>query len=119
MPFCVKNAPAVFQHFINYVIEDIIGQFVFCYIDDIIIFSSDLISHYEQPAEVLGRLRKAGLYAKLEKCKFYVMFLDFLVHRISANGIHMDPKKVSAILKWPAPSNIKQLQSFLGLANYY
>jgi len=119
MPFGLKNAPAVFQHFINDVFEDIIGQFVFCYIDDIIIFSPDLDSHYEHLAEVLGRLRKAGLYAKLEKCEFCVPFLDFLGHRISADGILMDPKKVSAILEWPAPSNIKQLQSFLGLANYY
>ena len=119
MPFGLKNAPAVFQHFINDVFEDIIGKFVFCYIDDIIIFSPDLETHYEHLTEVLTRLRKAGLYAKLEKCEFCVPFLDFLGHRISANGIYMDPKKVSSILEWPAPTNTKELQSFLGLANYY
>ena len=119
MPFGLKNAPAVFQHFINDVFEDIIGKFVFCYIDDIIIFSPDLETHYEHLTEVLTRLRKAGLYAKLEKCEFCVPFLDFLGHRISANGIYMDHKKVSSILEWPAPTNTKELQSFLGLANYY
>ncbi len=119
MPFGLKNAPAVFQHFINDTLEDILGKFAFSYIDDIIIFSSDLDSHYQHLIDVLQRLRKAGLYAKLEKCEFCVPFLDFLGHRISSDGIFMDPKKVSSILEWPAPSNVKQLQSFLGLANYY
>jgi len=119
MPFGLKNAPAVFQHFINDVLEDIIGVFVFCYIDDIIIFSPDLDSHYKHLSEVLKRLRNAGLFAKLEKCEFCVPYLDFLGHRISSEGIFMDPKKVSSILEWPIPMNVKQLQSFLGLANYY
>ena len=119
MPFGLKNAPAVFQHFINDVLEDIIGKFAFCYIDDIIIFSPDLETHYKHLIEVLTRLRKAGLYAKLEKCEFCVPYLDFLGHRISSDGILMDPKKISSILEWPVPTDIKQLQSFLGLANYY
>ena len=119
MPFGLKNAPAVFQHFINDIFEDIIGSFVYCYIDDIIIFSPDMDTHFQHLIEVLKRLRKAGLYAKLEKCEFCVPFLDFLGHRISSDGIFMDPKKVSSILEWPIPKNIKELQSFLGLANYY
>ena len=119
MPFGLKNAPAVFQHFINDVLEDILGVFAFCYIDDIIVFSPDLETHYEHLSEVLRRLRKAGLFAKLEKCEFCVPYLDFLGHRISCDGIFMDPKKVSSILEWPVPLNVKQLQSFLGLANYY
>ena len=65
MPFGLKNAPAVFQHFINDVFEDILGTYVYCYIDDIIIFSPNMSSHFEH--EVLKRLRKAGLFAKLEK----------------------------------------------------
>ncbi len=119
MPFGLKNAPAVFQHFINDIFEDIIGVFVYCYIDDIIVFSPDMDSHFTHLIEVLKRLRKAGLYAKLEKCEFCVPFLDFLGHRISSDGILMDPKKVSSILEWPIPNNVKELQSFLGLANYY
>lgn len=119
MPFGLKNAPAVFQHFINDILEDVLGKFAFCYIDDIIIFSPDLDTHFVHLSEVLNRLRKAHLFAKLEKCEFCVPFLDFLGHRISSDGILMDPKKVSSILEWPIPANVKQLQSFLGLANYY
>jgi len=119
MPFGLKNAPAVFQHFINDIFEDIIGKFVYCYIDDIIIFSSDYSTHVEHIKEVLSRLRSSNLVATLEKCEFFVPYIDFLGHRISAEGINMDPSKVSSILNWPNPKNIKELQSFLGLANYY
>jgi len=88
MPFGLKNAPVVFQHFINDVLEDIIGKFAFCYIDDIIIFSLDLET-YKHLTEVLTRLRKAGLYAKLKKCEFCVPYLDFFGHRIYFDGILM------------------------------
>ena len=76
-------------------------------------------SHFEHVIEVLKRLRKAGLFAKLEKCEFFVPYLDFLGHRISATGIFMDPKKISSILEWPTPTCVKEIQSFLGLTNYY
>eukprot|EP00833_Pecoramyces_ruminatium_P006384 jgi/Orpsp1_1/1180416/evm.model.c7180000073352.1 len=119
MPFGLKNAPAVFQHFINDVLEGILGVFVYSYIDDLIIFSPNYTVHITHVSEVLTRLRKAGLYAKLEKCEFFVPFIDFLGHRISSEGILMDPKKVSSILEWPIPKSVKEVQSFLGLANYY
>jgi len=119
MLFGLKNAPAVFQHFINDIFEDIIGKFVYCYIDDIIIFSSDYSTHVEYIKEVLLRLRSSNLVTTLEKCEFFAPYIDFLGHRISAEGINMDPSKISSILNWPIPKNIKELQSFLGLANYY
>ena len=119
MPFGLKNAPAVFQHFINDVLEDIIGKFVYSYIDDIIIFSSDYKSHVIHLKEVLSRLRRAGLFAKLEKCAFFADSIDFLGHRISGKGILMDPHKVESIITWPVPSCVKDVQYFIGLANYY
>ena len=96
MPFGLKNASALFQHFIHDVLKDILGVFVFSYIDDIIVFSSDLETHLDHLAKILQRLRKAGLYTKLKKKKkneFYIPFLNFLGHRISTDGILMDPKK--------------------------
>jgi len=47
------------------------------------------------------------------------LFLDFFGHRISSKWIFIDPKKVSFILEWVIPNNVKELQSFLGLTNYY
>jgi len=117
-PFGLKNAPAVFQHFINNVLVDITGKFVFSYNDDTIVFSPDLESHFNHLADVLQRLRNAGLFAKLEKCEFCVPFLDFFGYSISVDGRFMNPKKVSVILEWPITTNIKEVQSFLGLFNY-
>jgi hypothetical protein len=68
MSFGLKNAPAIFQHFINDVLEDILLKFAFCYIEDIIILSPDLETHLKYLTEVPSRLKKTGLYAKLEKC---------------------------------------------------
>jgi len=65
--------------------------------------------HFQHLIEVLKRLRKAGLYAKLKKCEFCEPFFYFLGHRISSDGIFMDPKKVSSILEWPIPKNVKEL----------
>ena len=66
MSFGLKNAPAVFQYFINDVFEDILGKYVSVYIDDIIIFSIDATIHRKHVLEVLRRLRNAGLFYKLE-----------------------------------------------------
>jgi len=90
MPFGLKNAPAVFQHFINDVLEGILDSFVYSYIDDLIIFSENFEASIEHVSEVLSRLRNAGLYAKLEKCEFFVPYIDFLGHRISSKVIFMD-----------------------------
>ena len=75
MPFDLKNSPAVFQHFIKDVLEDILNVFVFSYINDIIVFSSDLEIHLDHLTEVLQRLRRAGLYAKLKKMRISGSFL--------------------------------------------
>ena len=78
VPFGLKNTPAVFQHFVSDIFEDIIGKFVYCYIDDIFIFSSDYSTHVEHIKEVLSRLRSSNLVATLEKCEFFVPYIDFL-----------------------------------------
>ena len=101
MPFRLKNAPAVFQHFINDIFEDIIGSFVYCYIeDDIIIFSLDMNIHFQHLIEVLKKTKKSWLICKIGKIWIftYHSWTSF-GHRISSDGIFMDPKKVSSILE--------------------
>jgi reverse transcriptase-like protein/integrase-like protein len=68
---------------------------------------------------VLQVLREKQLYAKQSKCEFFQSEITFLGHVINAQGIKMEPSKVDAVLKWPAPKNIHELRSFLGLAGYY
>jgi hypothetical protein len=68
---------------------------------------------------VFQRLKENKLYAKLEKCEFGVMEVDFLGHRITQEGLKMDDHKVKAIVDWDPPKSVPALKSFLGLASYY
>jgi len=68
---------------------------------------------------VFQSLRENKLYAKFEKCKFGVVEVDFIGHRITQEGLKMDDHKVKAILDWEPPRSIVILRSFLGLAYYY
>ncbi len=89
------------------------------YIDDILIYSGSLEEHAEHLRKVFQRLRENKLYAKLEKCEFGVMEVDFLGHRITQEGLKMDDHKVKAIVDWEPPKLVLALRSFLGLASYY
>ena len=119
MPYGLTNAPATFQHMMNEIFADIMDQFVVIYLNDILIFSFDPSQHAEHVREVLSRLCKHGLYAKLEKCEFDVDSIEFVGYIIFPQGLGMDPKKVAVIQSWPIPKSIKDVQSFLGFCNSY
>ena len=69
--------------------------------------------------EVLKRLEENDLFIKPEKCKWKVREIEFLGVVISLKGVEMQKEKVEEVLNWPAPRNIKEVQKFLGLTNYY
>jgi len=119
MPFGLKNAPATFQHFINDVLSDYLDKFVISYIDDILIYSNTLEEHHEHVKKVLKKLLENNLYVKLEKCEFDVTETAFLGYILSKDGLKVDPEKIKAILDWPVPTTVKEVQSFVGLCNYY
>ncbi len=68
--------------------------------------------------QVLQRLRVHRQYLKLERCEFHCSTVQFLGYNISPEGIQMDLGKVNAILEWPLPQSVKELQRFLGFANF-
>ncbi|KAI2647669.1 Transposon Ty3-G Gag-Pol polyprotein [Labeo rohita] len=98
MPYGLANSPSVFQNFMNEVFRDMLHQFVVIYIDDILIYSNDLSSHIS--------------HVKQDR-------VQFLGYYISTEGIEMDPRKVAAVQDWPTPTTVKELQRFLGFANFY
>jgi hypothetical protein len=67
----------------------------------------------------LAKLEEAGLYVKAEKCEFSVSQTTFLGFIVSADGISMDRAKIQAIREWEAPKNVRDVQCFLGFANFY
>ncbi|KAK3519646.1 hypothetical protein QTP86_015266 [Hemibagrus guttatus] len=119
MPFGLTNAPAVFQALINGVFQDLLGKGVIAYIDDILVYSTTMEEHVRQVREVLTRLQRHHLYVKLEKCEFHRSTVTFLGYEISRQGVEMDVVKVRAVTEWPAPTTVRELQHFLGFANFY
>jgi len=119
MPFGLTNAPASFQSLINNVLRPYLDKFVVAYLDDILIYSKDEQEHVEHVRKVLEALRERKLRLKLPKCEFGVTRVEFLGYIIEPGQISMDPKKVDSIAEWPTPTKTREVQSFLGTANYY
>ena len=88
-------------------------------LDDVIVFSESLAEHVQHVRSILEVLRQHRLYAKVEKCEFHKDQMTFVGYVVSKEGIGMDPAKVSSILDWPVPTSVKEVQSFLGFANFY
>jgi hypothetical protein len=118
MPFGLTNTLAAFQHFMNDIFRDMLDTKVVIYLDDILIFSKNQEDHEKDIKEVLRKLAANQLFCKLSKCSFHVDTVDYLGLVISPRGISMEEKKVQAVKEWPTPQNVKQIQSFLGFANF-
>ncbi|KAK3518382.1 hypothetical protein QTP86_003579, partial [Hemibagrus guttatus] len=118
-PFGLTNTPAIFHALINGVFQDLLGKWVIAYIDDILVYSASLEEHVLHVREVLSRLQHHHLYVKLEKCKFHRSTVTFLGYVVSRRGVEMDVVKVQAVTDWPAPTTVRELQRFLGFANFY
>ena len=89
------------------------------YLDDIILFSKTPEKHIQGLRGVFEKLYAAGLQLKLSKCEFFKSQVTYLEHIVSKDGIETDPKKITAIKEWPVPKPVTEVQSFLGIANYY
>jgi hypothetical protein len=116
MPF---GYPTCFMYLMNKVFMEYLDKFVVAFIDDILIFSKNEEEHDEHLRLVLQKLRGNQLYAKLNKCEFWLKEVSFLGHIISEGGIFVDPSKVKDVLSWNTPQNVSDIRSFLGLAGYY
>ena len=119
MPFGLTNAPAAFQRFMNDIFSDLLDVCVVIYLDDILIYLNNMSKHHWHVKEVLKCLHKAGLYAKAEKCKFHSELVEYLRYILSLSGLTMSNDKIKIIQDWPKPKKVKDIQSFLGFANFY
>ena len=119
MPVGLTSAPGSFQHFINDTIQDFLDVFCTAFLDDIRIYSSMLKENKEHVQLVLEQLLAAGILLKPEKCRFHVQEVDYLGLVITPGGLKMQDKKVATIHDWEDPENVKDVQSFLGFANFY
>ena len=120
MFFGLTNSPATFQSLMNIIFADLIAEGkVAVYLDDILIWSSDLEEHRKVVHEVLRRLEEYDLYLRPEKCEFEKTEIEYLGLVIRPGEVCMDPTKVEAVTSWPTPRNLKEVRGFIGFANFY
>ena len=119
LPMGLINAPATFQRLMETVLSGLTWRYCLCYLNDIVVFSKTFEEHCEHLKTVFDRLRSAGLSLRLSKCKFFYRKTEYLGHIISSDGIRVSDDKIKAVRDAVPPKNVKELQRFLGLANYY
>jgi len=120
MYFGLTNSPATFQTMMNDLFRDLINQGdTATFIDDILVATETEERHDELVEEVLKRLEENDLFMKPEKCKWKVREVEFLGVVIGPKGVEIQKEKIEEVLNWPVPRNIKEVQKFLDLANYY
>lgn len=119
MPFGLTNAPATFQRLMDIVLAGLKWQCCLVYIDDIVIYSPTFDKHLEDLGKVFSALREANLKLKVSKCCFCRKEMKYLGHIVTQDGIKPDPALVNAVMQFPRPKSIKDVQSFLGLTGYY
>ena len=116
LPFGVGSAPALFQKFMDLILQGLEG--VICYLD-ILVSGQTEAEHLDNLRKVFQRLQDHGVRIKRDKCTFLKPSVQYLGHRIDAQGLHATDDKIKALTEAPTPKNLQELRSFLGLLNYY
>ena len=113
MPFGLTNAPATFQRLMESCFGELHLNWFIIYLDDIIVFSRTPEEHIHRLRAVFEKLKAAGLKLKPSKCDFFKKEINYLGHVVSEKGVSTDPKKIKAVTKWPQPTTVTEVRSFL------
>ena len=120
MFFGLTNSLAMFQAMMNDLLRDlVVEEKVAVFIDDVMIAMETEEGHDEIVEEVLRRLEENDLFVKPEKCVWKVKEVGFSGVIIREDGVRMEKEKVQGVIEWLVPRSVKNVQKFLGLANYY
>jgi len=119
MPFGLVNAPAAFQALMNTILREILDHGVVVYLDDILVYSKTMEKHEALVKQVLARLEGNDLAVSLKKSMFHVDTVEFLGYIVGRRGVTISEKKVASILNWRAPWSVREVQIFIGFANFY
>lgn len=119
MPFGLKNAPARFQRMMNNVLTGLTNNQCFVYLDDVVLYGSNLEDHNRKLKNIFSRMRENNLKLQPDKCEFLKQSCEYLGHLITNNGVEPNPKKIGCIKRVLPPNNQKQIKMFLGLTGYY
>lgn len=115
--FGVSSAPSIFQRTLESILYDLPG--VVCELDDVLVAAPTLEEHTRRLRAVFERFRQRGIKLGLHKCVFGSTSVKYLGHVIDATGLHASDDKIQAVMEARVPNNVRELQSFIGLVNYY
>src|SRR5882757_8770652 len=119
MPFRLVNTPATFQAMMNEILREFLDHGVVVYLDDILIYSETLEKHIDLVKKVLGKLEQHDLAVSIKKSVFHVEMVEFLGYIVSVEGVTMSERNIESIMNWKAPKSVKEVQIFIGFANFY
>ena len=117
LPYGVAQAPELFQKIMDQALQGLDGVLV--YLDDILVASPSVEEHRKDLGKVMKRLKEYNIHLNGTKCEMFKTELNYLGHRITAEGIHPTEEKIQAIRNMKRPEDVKELQSMLGIINFY
>ena len=113
------NAPSSFQRLMDLVLRGLTWSSCLVYVDDVIVMSKSFDQHVIHLGEVFQRIKDAKLKLKPEKCRLFASSVKFLGHVVSSSGTAVNPEKTAVISTWPAPTNVAEVRTYLGICGYY
>jgi len=119
VPFGLVNTPATFQAMMNKILREFLDHGVVVYLDDILIYSEGEEEHIELVKKVLVRLEEHQLAVSVPKSVSHVRSVEFLGYIVGIDGVTLSERKVKSVMNWRAPQSVKELQIFIGFANFY
>ena len=119
MAFGLTGAPATFQAIMNETLAPVLRKYAIVFFDDILVYSRTYEDHLQHLAHVLQLHQDNQWKVKGSKCAFAQRSISYLGFVVSEQGVATDPAKIVDILKWPMPTNLKELRGILGVSGYY
>ena len=119
MPFGLCNAPATYSRVIDLILKGINWKTALAFLDDIVILGQDFNAHLSNLKEALARFRRYRIKLKPKKCLFFQRKIEFLGRIVSNNSLEMSNSDIKVVKDWTTPKCSKDVERFLGLANYH
>jgi len=119
IPFGLVNAPATFQTMMNKILREFLDHGVVIYLDDILIYSENMEHNIKLVQKVLDRLEPHDLGVSLKKSVFHQEEVEFLGYIVKTSGVTMSDRKVKSVQNWAHTRLVKEVQKFIGFANFY
>ena len=119
MGFGLCNAPATYARVMGLVLRGLTWKTCLAFLDDILVLGSSFEDHLSHLKEIFERFRHHGLKLKPKKCSLFQKEVEFLGRIVTHNSLSMSPNDIKKVENWPIPRNSKDVEIFMGLANYH